>query len=466
MERDLGLTPIVIRRKQIIHCKRLDVMCTADLFDTVDELEKLSDLSKTANRTRHSYPKSVNRNDIFSDDRTEWISKLHEQPLINEQGETVTVPVRIPVQGQFVVIDGLHYVLDTDDYTPYASGLNTTLSELLALDLDAEQHDYLINQLLDGVKHDLAFVFGEHFTKLVPTVSGINFYKYGYKVLSEQGDILLNIGFGGKNFGIFFGLTGTGCKLADDGWEFRLYSDLLVNKTNARITRVDLAHDDLTGAYSSFKTANQKETDDCFMLPKSRIRPACTILGEFKHGDPQGKGLTLGIGSRANGKYFRGYEKGKQLGDRTSKWFRSELEIRAVKRLIPLDVLVEPTEYFAGAYPYCLELVQLAKSHNQPKGGKTKPTSGDLFPLTPRHFKTVKNEVKIALSRAIEVFKHQFGKYLKVFGDIFQQDNEPDYRKIYQALITDKDTDYCPKRLSLVSHVHQSERFGRVEVYL
>lgn len=435
-------------------------MCTPDLIDYIAELDELeNDLKQSRISPKHPiynhYPDSADTD----------VSKFVEHAIMNEKGETVIVPIRVPVDGQYVVIDGLHYVLTIDDFAPpEAKKLSTTLTELFALDLDIEQYTFLQERLLDGIKYDLGWIFGEHFTNIVQTVSGINFYKHGYKVVSEQGETLLNIGFGGKNSGVFFGLTGTGCKMANDGWETRLHDDLLVNKTNARITRVDLAHDDLIGAYSSFETANQKESDDYFMLPKSRIRPACTILGEFKHGDPQGKGLTLGIGSRANGKYFRGYEKGKQLGDSTSPWFRSELEIRAVKRIIPLDVLIEPTEYFAGAYPYCLDLLKLAKDH-QDDDDKGSPIQ-NVSPIKISYFKSVKNEAKIAVSRAMEIFKNQFGKYLKVFGEIFQKDGKPDYQGIYNSLITDKTKDYHPKRLALATYVYCSPRFGTVQVYL
>lgn len=61
-------------------------------------------------------------------------------------------------------------------------------------------------------------------------------------------------------------------------------------------------------------------------------------------------------------KMFRGYEKGKQLGDIDSSWFRGEIEVGADdKHFIPLDILINPTDYFCGAYPYCLELVESAK---------------------------------------------------------------------------------------------------------
>ncbi|MCB5187511.1 replication initiation factor domain-containing protein [Methylobacillus caricis] len=71
--------------------------------------------------------------------------------------------------------------------------------------------------------------------------------------------------------------------------------------------------------------------------------------GNWKN--PNGKGRTLYVGHRSNGRYFRGYEKGKQLGDPNSPWIRLEVELKSVDRIIPLDILKQPQDYFAAAYP-------------------------------------------------------------------------------------------------------------------
>ena len=153
------------------------------------------------------------------------------------------------------------------------------------------------------------------------------------------------------------------------------------------------------------------------------------------------------VGSRKNGKIMRCYEKGKQLGDKKSKWFRSELEIHGKKRVIPFDILTKPTSYFIAAYPYNKELIDAAKKH-----------FGDCTPLSAVTFPSVKREAQITLRRAIQVLKHQFGRYIKAFGDIFTLENYnfeqiPDYKGIFNRIKTDKQKDYYPKRLSLAMHV-------------
>ena len=56
------------------------------------------------------------------------------------------------------------------------------------------------------------------------------------------------------------------------------------------------------------------------------------------------------LGRRKNGKLLRIYEKGKQLGDRSSLWVRWELELHNKDREVPWDVLLRPGDYVAGAY--------------------------------------------------------------------------------------------------------------------
>lgn len=384
------------------------------------------------------------------------VSKQQPQFIIDNKGDTRQVLLRVPTQGQFVIIDAINCVFSVDTFAIQAmKDLNTSMKELQSMDLDFEQSDFLDQIILDGLKIELVKIFGEKFGNITPKNLGYLRYKRGFIVYSDEMDILLNIGLGGQNGTMIISLTGTGCKLADDGWECRLKEFLEHTAVNGKISRIDLAHDDLKGAYSSFDWANDKESEDAFVLPKTRNRPSCTIAGEYKHKDPYNKGLTLYVGSRKNGKVMRCYEKGKELGDPNSPWFRSELEIRADdKRHIPFDVLTNPTEYFCGAYPYCLELVERAKKHR-----------GDITPQTTNKFQSMKRASEIGLLRALQIIRNQFGKYIKVFGEIFTQKTPlghdkkdangnilPDFEMIFHKICTNQVKDYHPKRLKLVAN--------------
>jgi len=112
-----------------------------------------------------------------------------------------------------------------------------------------------------------------------------------------------------------------------------------------RITRIDLAADLLTGE-RSVEQALQDWHDGLFDPPMGKP-PTMKQYGNWEVND--GTGRTLYVGSRANGKLWRIYEKGCQLGLAFSKWVRWELELRAVDRVLPLDILLRPEDYYKGA---------------------------------------------------------------------------------------------------------------------
>ena len=101
------------------------------------------------------------------------------------------------------------------------------------------------------------------------------------------------------------------------------------------------------------------EADSQGMFALTNRMPTVQHLGDWKR--PTGSGRTLQVGKRENGKLYRGYEKGKKFGDVDSLWFRSEVEFGTAGRHLPFEMLISPTQYFAGAYPFCLELVEHAK---------------------------------------------------------------------------------------------------------
>ena len=389
------------------------------------------------------------------------------QIIIDSKGTFREMLIRLPFDGQFVVVDAINCVFSVNTFSIQPmKDLNTSMKQLQSMDLDLEQSDFLDQIILDGLSSELVKIFGENFGNITPKNLGYLRYKRGFIVYSDEMDILLNIGLGGQNGTMIISLTGTGCKLADDGWEFRLKHFLENVAVDAKISRIDLAHDDLEGQYSSFDWANQMETNNAFVLPKTRNRPACTIAGEYKHGDPNNKGLTLYVGSRRNGKLIRCYEKGKELGNPNSLWFRSELEIRSDdKRYIPFDVLTNPTDYFCGAYPYCLELVERAKKHR-----------GDTTPQITNKFQIIKRASEIGLNRALEIIRNQFGKYIKVFGEIFTQKTPlghdkkdsngnilPDFEMIFNKICTNQVKDYHPKRLKLTANYFKNTPFVDVD---
>lgn len=171
---------------------------------------------------------------------------------------------------------------------------------------------------------------------------GMHFYKTSF----ELGDKYGHVCHGGQRNTVLIQLTGTGCAAAKYGWERRLY-EFLQSSVVGKITRIDLAHDDYQGKYHTPESL-EKAYDDGHFNAGGR-NPDVEMRGNWKN--PNGKGRTLYVGTRGNGKSFRGYEKGKQLGCATSPWMRYEVEFLAKSRVVPLECLIRPQDYFAAAYP-------------------------------------------------------------------------------------------------------------------
>ena len=138
-------------------------------------------------------------------------------------------------------------------------------------------------------------------------------------------------------------INGTGCSTISNWAQIKEWGET----HDANITRVDLAHDDLDGKFCnadqilewcSLKGFNAGGRD-------AKVK----IAGDWHE---QTDGRTIYIGTRGN-KMLRCYEKGKQLKNPESKWFRVELELRNKNRFLPWEILIKPGQYLAGSYP-CL----------------------------------------------------------------------------------------------------------------
>lgn len=149
---------------------------------------------------------------------------------------------------------------------------------------------------------------------------------------------------------VYVSINGAGCSMVKDwGCVMRIVSSI-----RARITRADLAVDALEGEFD-IGTAQAWYEGKGFN--SGGRTPTYKVEGDWL--TPTGAGRTFYVGRRENGKFARIYEKGKQLGNRFSPWTRFEVELHNVDRVIPYDVITEPSKYFAGCYPVCEGLVDV-----------------------------------------------------------------------------------------------------------
>lgn len=165
---------------------------------------------------------------------------------------------------------------------------------------------------------------------------------------------------------VCFSFTATGLRAAADGWETRLYEFMAEHELQCKITRIDLAHDFLNGEYTCDQVKQMWE-DGLFTTYRNKPQAEC-IGGDWLL--DRGTGRTFQVGTRGGSKIFRFYEKGKEQGDTESPWTRPEVQFRNRDYLLPIEMLIEPGCYFAGAYP-ALEIM-IAKFGETPSRAEVK----------------------------------------------------------------------------------------------
>ena len=158
-------------------------------------------------------------------------------------------------------------------------------------------------------------------------------------------------------------LPGKGCEFVQD-WDA---VDDVERLPSAQIRRLDIA----------LTTWNGEMTHD--QVVQAHDRGEFTTGGRppnlevITHTDAH-RGKTCYIGSRKGDKFFRAYEKGKQLSEKfglshhglyvtkiddhpIEDIYRCELELKAEGSDIPWETVDRRDQYFAGAYPFCARIL-------------------------------------------------------------------------------------------------------------
>lgn len=223
---------------------------------------------------------------------------------------------------------------------------------------------------------------------------GKNFYQSSFDLVYPDGDSSVNLGFvaiGGNNETICVHITGKGCMALSDE-RLAWLEDWLRDTVKGKITEIHLAHDDFKGEYS-VDLALEWWKDRKFKSVFGGRNPSVSQGGNWV--EPDGKGRTLYVGKRENGKMMRIYEKGKQMGDAEHPWTRWEGELRSKDREIPFDVLTNPGGYLAGMYP-CLDWIER-----------------DVCRV-----KIVRKTAKIIMDDFIRSAKNAYGKFITVLEEL------------------------------------------------
>lgn len=286
------------------------------------------------------------------------------------------VMFRQPAHGECCVIDWLHVTMSKTTFAYRTKGLKV---------------DLLDDTVIDELNHVCKDLFGFGIDRQLK--NGQNYYERAYALENDCGMICI----GGQNGTVMISLSGTGCTLANYGWEADLHAWLSLYAVRPKITRIDYAFDDLEGDLISVDWADEIDTVGGFQC--GGRPPSVEYKGNWKR--PDGSGRSFYIGKRTSSKYCRFYEKGKQLGDKESTWVRCEVELKAKHFHIPLDALVNASDFFLSCYP-CFNVFG-----DQAKAKK---------------FELIQQSAEISWEKAIAITVHQFGKYIQAFRQFYNDD--------------------------------------------
>ncbi len=325
--------------------------------------------------------------------------------VMTDTGEIKQVMVRIPAEGQCAVIDWVNFTVLEDTWFR-----------------TAREHMIDDNQIVGEASRQLEKIFG--FGVTAHRERGMNFYRDSWVLGDDFGFVC----FGGQRQTMLITLNGHGCVNAADGWEKRLFQFLTETAIRPVISRCDLAHDDFDGAYLSVDWAEQQWHSGGYTATGGGVPPSIERIGNWHR--PSGKGRTLTIGRRTSGKFVRFYEKGRKDGDKFSEWLRCEVEYKSSDRVIPFEVLLSPSDFFAATYP-CFSTFTAIDS--------------------PKPISVKRKTAEIVIDACIEVTRHQFGKYLRVFRDLYGDKDTLD-------MVCNPNKDAWPKRMKPLTDSTTSAR--------
>lgn len=194
-----------------------------------------------------------------------------------------------------------------------------------------------------------------------------NFFPHSAVMIDETDSLCGRMGLA-ENGEVHISLTGQGCKHV---WNWHK-AQAVIESTGARLTRVDVAVDDLSGQSINIEAFDAMVRAGEFV--SNGRPPMCNFIDDYD----SGKGKTLYIGQRGY-KQLCVYEKGKQLGDPDSGYCRAELRLYNKHHVITPDVLTDPARFFAGAYEVLARFIGGEISRLEAKERTAMPTAKATF---------------------------------------------------------------------------------------
>jgi phage replication initiation protein len=246
----------------------------------------------------------------------------------------------------------------------------------------------------DELHEQLSEYFANCGVLISSTVKGGKYgYTHHFEVTDLDGNPCGFLAYGGNNDTFCLSITGSGTQT--------LTHQNYVNFKNAiisldgHITRVDLAHDCFHGEISLDDVMNWYDAG--LMTSGSGRYPSAKHINDYGSGE----GSSFYVGSRKSGKMLRAYEKGKQLGDKSSLWTRIELELRRIDRDIPPEILISASEFMSAAYK-ALQFLDQQQSY----------------------IETHKNTVAVSYQHLEKYCREAYGKLIAFMGTVYETPEE------------------------------------------
>lgn len=226
---------------------------------------------------------------------------------------------------------------------------------------------------------DVCQALGDEFSVAAEVRKGHDFYRHRWSI--ERNSVEVGwVGFLASSTSprqqaqaktMHVNLYGAACTFAAAGWMERMA--LLIAGRDGDITRADLALDFFDGMPGGLDGVR----DDYIagVMNVGGKQPKCSQVGDWCNNRER----SFYIGSKQAGKQTNVYEKGHQLfgADSRSLWTRIELRYGNKLRVLPVDLLRRPADFFAGASDWHARMLALADGQVQPEPIKTTPRLAD-----------------------------------------------------------------------------------------
>lgn len=247
------------------------------------------------------------------------------------------------------------------------------------------QFDKLLSELPGGefeasaqameLAEEVAEALGPDFVAHPELRKGHDFYKHRFSI-ERNGEECGWIGFlassdsprqRAQSKTLHCNLYGAACTFAAHGWKERMAH--IIRHRDGDITRCDLALDFFDGMPGGLDGV--KADYMAGVMDVAGKRPKCNMLGDWCNNAER----SFYIGSKEAGKQTNVYEKGHQLfgRDSGSLWHRIEVRYGNKLRVLPVDLLTRPADFFAGASEWHALMLAKADAVVQPEPIKTTP---------------------------------------------------------------------------------------------